>query len=251
MSGHSKWATIKHKKAATDAKRGRIFTKVIREIAIAAREGGADPDTNPRLRTAILSAKSQNIPNDNIQRAILRSSAQMEGAQYEEVNFEGYGPGGVGMIIQVVTANRNRVVSELRHMMGRHGGNMAETGAVGWMFSRKGQIVVPKELANEDKMLSIVLDAGAEDLRDDGSTWEVLSLPEAFEPVRAALEKAGIKPDSAAVAWVPQNYVKLTGSQAQQMIRLGDGLEENDGVQHVFANFDIDEKEMQTAMAAN
>jgi YebC/PmpR family DNA-binding regulatory protein len=251
MSGHSKWATIKHKKAATDAKRGRIFTKLIREISISAREGGDDPDSNPRLRTAILSAKNENMPNDNIERAILRGAGQLEGEQYEEVNFEGYGPGGVGMIIQVVTANRNRVVSELRHLMGRHGGNMAENGAVGWMFSRKGQIVVPKEQANEDKMLSIVLDAGAEDLRDDGSTWEVLTPPEAFEPVRSALDQAGIKPDSAEVAWVPQNYVKLTGSQAQQMIRLIDGLEEHDDVQHVFANFDIDEKEIQTAMAAN
>jgi len=251
MSGHSKWATIKHKKAATDAKRGRIFTKLIREISIAAREGGADPDSNPRLRTAILSAKNENMPNENIERAILRGSGQMEGEQYEEVNFEGYGPGGVGMIIQVVTANRNRVVSELRHLMGRHGGNMAETGAVGWMFSRKGQIVVPKEQANEDKMLSIVLDAGAEDLRDDGSTWEVLTPPEAFEAVRGALDQAGIKPESAEVAWVPQNYVKLTGSQAGQMIRLVEGLEEHDDVQHVFANFDIDEKEMQAVMAAS
>jgi YebC/PmpR family DNA-binding regulatory protein len=251
MSGHSKWATIKHKKAATDAKRGRVFTKVIREISIAAREGGADPDSNPRLRSAILSAKNENMPNDNIERAILRGTGQLEGEQYEEVNFEGYGPGGVGMIIQVVTANRNRVVSELRHLMGRHGGNLAENGAVGWMFSRKGQIVVPKEQASEDKMLSIVLDAGAEDLRDDGSTWEVLTPPEAFEPVRSALEKAGVKPESAEVAFVPQNYVKLTGSPAGQMIRLIEGLEEHDDVQHVFANFDIDEKEMQAVMAAS
>lgn len=251
MSGHSKWATIKHKKAATDAKRGRMFTKLIREISIAAREGGADPGSNPRLRTAILSAKNENMPNENIERAILRGSGQMEGEQYEEVNFEGYGPGGVGMIIQVVTSNRNRVVSDLRHLMSRHGGNMAETGAVGWMFSRKGQIMVPKEQANEDKMLSIVLDAGAEDLRDDGSTWEVLAPPEAFEAVRGALDQAGIKPDSAEVAWVPQNYVKLTGSQAQQMIRLVESLEEHDDVQHVFANFDIDETEMQSVMAAN
>jgi YebC/PmpR family DNA-binding regulatory protein len=251
MSGHSKWATIKHKKAATDAKRGRIFTKLIREISIAAREGGSDPDSNPRLRSAILSAKNENMPNDNIERAVLRGTGQLEGEQYEEVNFEGYGPGGVGMIIQVVTANRNRVVSELRHLMGRHGGNLAETGAVGWMFSRKGQIVVPKEQAGEDKMLSIVLDAGAEDLRDDGSTWEVLAPPEAFETVRAALETAGVKPDSAEVAWVPQNYVKLTGPAAQQMIRLVEGLEEHDDVQHVFANFDIDEKEIQAVMAAS
>jgi YebC/PmpR family DNA-binding regulatory protein len=251
MSGHSKWATIKHKKAATDAKRGRVFTKLIREISIAAREGGADPDSNPRLRTAIAAAKNENMPNDNIERAILRGTGQLEGEQYEEVNFEGYGPGGVGMIIQVVTANRNRVVSELRHLMGKNGGNMAESGAVGWMFHRKGQIVVPKDLASEDKMLSIVLDAGAEDLRDDGSTWEVLTPPDAFEAVRSALEAAGIKPASAEVAWVPQNYVQLAGQQAQQMIRLVDALEDHDDVQHVYANFDIDEKEMQTAMAAN
>jgi YebC/PmpR family DNA-binding regulatory protein len=244
MSGHSKWATIKHKKAATDAKRGRAFTKVIREITIAAREGGADPDTNPRLRTAIAAGKNENMPNDNIERAILRGTGQLEGEQFEEVNFEGYGPGGVGMIVQVVTSNRNRVVSELRHMMSKNGGNLAETGAVGWMFSRKGQIVVPKEQASEDKMLSIVLDAGAEDLRDDGSTWEVLAPPDAFEAVKTALEKAAVKPESAEVAWVPQNYVKLTGTQAQQMIRLIDTLEEHDDVQHVYANFDIDEKEL-------
>jgi YebC/PmpR family DNA-binding regulatory protein len=250
MSGHSKWATIKHKKAATDAKRGRIFTKLIREISIAAREGGADPDSNPRLRTAIAAAKNENMPNDNIERAVLRGTGQLEGEQYEEVNFEGYGPGGVGMIIQVVTANRNRVVSELRHLMSRGGGNLAETGAVGWMFSRKGQIVVPKELASEDKMLSIVLEAGAEDLRDDGSTWEVLTPPEGFEGVRGALESAGVKPESAEVAWVPQNYVKLTGPAAQQMLRLVENLEEHDDVQHVFANFDIDEKEMQAVMTA-
>lgn len=244
MSGHSKWATIKHKKAATDAKRGRAFTKIIREITIAARIGGGDPNTNPRLRSAIASAKGENMPNENVERAIQRGTGQLEGEQYEEVNFEGYGPGGVGMIIQVVTTNRNRVVSELRHMMSRNGGNLAETGAVGWMFHRKGQIVVPKEQANEDKMLSIVLDAGAEDLRDDGSDWEVLTPPEAFEPVREALTKAAITPASAEVAFVPQNYVQLTGTPAGQMLRLIETLEEHDDVQHVYANFDIDEKEL-------
>jgi YebC/PmpR family DNA-binding regulatory protein len=249
MSGHSKWATIKHKKAATDAKRGRAFTKVIREITIAARVGGADPDSNPRLRTAIAAAKNENMPNENIERAIQRGAGQLEGEQYEEVNFEGYGPGGVGIIIQVVTTNRNRVVSEIRHMMTRHGGNLAETGAVGWMFSRKGQIAVPKEQASEDKMLSIVLDAGAEDLRDDGPAWEVLTPPESFEAVRDALTKVGITPATAEVAWVPQNYIKLTGSAAQQMLKLIEALEEHDDVQHVFANFDIDEKEM-AVMAA-
>src|SRR6516225_10260046 len=180
MSGHSKWATIKHKKAATDAKRGRVFTRIIREITIAARIGGGDANSNHRLRTAIAAAKNENMPNENIERAIQRGTGQLEGEQYEEVNFEGYGPGGVGMLIQVVTANRNRVVSEIRHLMSRHGGNLAETGAVGWMFSRKGQIVVSKEQASEDKLLSIVLDADAEDLKDDGSAWEVITPPEAF-----------------------------------------------------------------------
>ena len=251
MSGHSKWATIKHKKAATDAKRGRVFTKVIREITIAARVGGGDPDSNPRLRSAIAAAKNENMPNDNIERAIQRGTGQLEGEQYEEVNFEGYGPGGVGMIVQVVTTNRNRVVSELRHMMSRNGGNLAETGAVGWMFSRKGQIIVPKEQASEDKMLSIVLDAGAEDLRDDGSEWEVLTPPEAFEAVREALTKAGVTPASAEVALVPQNYVKLTGTPAQQMLRLIETLEDHDDVQHVFANFDIDEKELAVLSASS
>ena len=249
MSGHSKWATIKHKKAATDAKRGRVFTRLIRELTIAARIGGGEASSNPRLRTAILAAKNENMPNDNIERAILRGTGQLEGEQYEEVNFEGYGPGGVGMIVQVVTTNRNRVVSEIRHMMSRHGGNLAETGAVGWMFSRKGQIVVSKEQASEDKMLSIVLDAGAEDLRDDGSAWEVLTPPDAFESVREALSKAGVTPESAEIAWVPQNYIKLTGSAAQQMLKLVEGLEEHDDIQHVFANFDIDEKEL-AVMAA-
>ena len=250
MSGHSKWATIKHKKAATDAKRGRIFTKLIREITIAARVGGADPDSNPRLRTAILAAKNENMPGDNIDRAVARGAGQLEGEQYEEVNFEGYGPGGVGMIIQVVTTNRNRVVSEIRHMMSKHGGNMAETGAVGWMFQRKGDIVVAKEKASEDTMLSIVLDAGAEDLRDEGESWEVLTPPDTFEAVREALTKGGIAPDSAEVGWVPQNYVKLAGAQAAQMLRLVEALEEHDDVQKVSANFDIDEKEMQAVMAA-
>ena len=251
MSGHSKWATIKHKKAATDAKRGRIFTKLIREISIAARVGGGDPNANPRLRTAIAAAKNENMPNDNIERAIQRGTGQLEGEQYEEVMFEGYGPGGVGMLVQVVTTNRNRVVSEIRHLMSKGGGNLAEAGAVGWMFHRKGDIVVSKEKASEDKMLSVVLDAGADDLRDDGSAWEVITTPEAMETVSDALIKAGVTPDSSTVAWVPQNYVKLTGAPAQQMLRLVESLEEHDDVQQVYANFDIDEKEIQAVMAAS
>jgi YebC/PmpR family DNA-binding regulatory protein len=250
MSGHSKWATIKHKKAATDAKRGRAFTKLIRELTIAARTSGGDPDTNPRLRTAITAAKAENMPNDNIERAIQRGTGQLEGEMLEEVTYEGYGPGGVGILVQVVTGNRNRAAGEIRHMFSKNGGNMAETGAVGWMFHRKGDISVPKEAADEDKMLGIVLDAGAEDLRDDGSSWEVVTPPEAMEKVRDALAAAGIASASAEVAWVPQNYVKLTGQQAQQMLRMMETMEEHDDVQRVYANFDIDEKEIQAAVAS-
>jgi YebC/PmpR family DNA-binding regulatory protein len=250
MSGHSKWATIKHKKAATDARRGKIFTKLIRELTIAARVGGADPNSNPRLRTAIAAAKNENMPNDNIERAIQRGTGQLEGETLEEVMFEGYGPGGVGVLVQVVTSNRNRIVSEIRHIFSKNGGNMAENGAVGWMFNRKGDIAVPKELADEEKMMSIVLDAGAEDLKDDGSSWEVVSPPEVLEQVREALTSAGINPSSAEVSWLPQNYVKLAGAQAQQMLRLVEALEDHDDVQHVYANFDIDEKELQAAVAS-
>lgn len=251
MSGHSKWATIKHKKAATDAKRGRVFTKLIREISIAARGGGTDPISNPRLRTAILTAKNENMPNENIERAVQRGAGQLEGEQYDEVMFEGYGPGGVGILIETVTTNRNRVVSEMRHAMSKNGGNLAEAGAVGWMFSRKGEIIVPKEAANEDKLLGIVLDSGAEDLKDDGSSWYIVTPPEALEKVREALLKEKITPASAALGMVPQNYVRLTGAQAQQMLRLVEALEDHDDVQHVYANFDIDESEIQAAVGAD
>lgn len=250
MSGHSKWATIKHKKAATDAKRGRVFTRLIREISIAARIGGGDSNTNPRLRTAILAAKNENMPGDNIERAILRGTGQLEGEQYEEAMFEGYGPGGVGILIQVVTTNRNRVVGEFRHLMSKNGGNMAEAGAVGWMFSRKGEITVPKEAATEDKLMDVTLEAGAEDMKDDGSQWYIVTPPEALEAVKEALTKAGITPASAEVSMVPQNYIKLTGTEATQMVRLVEALEEHDDVQHVYANFDIDESEIQAAVGA-
>ena len=249
MSGHSKWATIKHKKGATDAKRGRVFTKIIREISIAARAGGGDPKTNPRLRTAIATAKNENMPNDNIERAIQRGTGQLEGETYEETQFEGYGPGGVGILIQVVTSNRNRAVGDIRHLMGKNGGNLGENGSVSWQFHRKGQIVVPKEAADEEKMMSLVLDAGAEDLRDDGSAWDVITPPELFEKVRDGLTAAGITPASAEIGMVPQNYVKLTGTQASQMVRLIDALEDHDDVQHVYSNFDMDEKDL-AAVAA-
>jgi YebC/PmpR family DNA-binding regulatory protein len=248
MSGHSKWATIKHKKAATDAKRGRVFTRLIREITMAAR-GGTDPNSNARLRTAIASAKAENMPGDNIDRAILRGSGQLEGTVLEEITFEGYGPGGVALLVQVVTDGRNRTVSEIRHAFGKHGGNMAEAGAVGWLFQRKGEVSIPKEQASEDKLMAIVLDAGADDMVDDGSMWSVVTPPESFEVVRDAIVKAGITPASAEIGMVPKSFIKLTGAQAQQMLRLMEAIEEQDDVQHVYSNFDIDEKEIQSAMA--
>jgi YebC/PmpR family DNA-binding regulatory protein len=248
MSGHSKWATIKHKKAATDARRGRIFTRLIREITIAARHGG-DPDKNPRLRTAIQAAKAENMPSENIERAVLRGTGQLPGEQIEEVMFEGYGPGGVALLVKAATTNRNRAVGEIRHILSKNGGNMAEAGAVSWQFHRKGDIVISKEAADEEKLMTIVLDAGAEDLKDDGSSWEVVTPPEAFDAVREALEKSGIKPAAAEIGMIPQNYIKLTGAEAQKMLHLVEALEEHDDVQQVFANFDIDEKEIQAAVA--
>jgi YebC/PmpR family DNA-binding regulatory protein len=241
MSGHSKWATIKHKKGALDAKRGKIFTRLIKEISIAAKNGG-DPDSNPRLRTAIAAAKAENMPADNIKRAIQRGTGELPGATYEEFSLEGYGPGGVALLIDINTDNRNRTVSEIRHVFGKNGGNMAEAGAVSWMFHKKGDIVIPKSGAKEDDLMGIVLDAGAEDLRDDGENWEVLSDPSTYESVLEAVKKAGITPASSSVAMIPQNYIKLEGPHATQMIRLIEALEEHDDVQNVHSNFDIDQK---------
>src|SRR5437870_2595116 len=242
MSGHSKWATIKHKKGALDAKRGKIFTRLIKEISIAAKNGGGDPDTNPRLRGAIAAAKAENMPADNIKRAIQRGTGELPGATYEEFSLEGYGPGGVALLLDINTDNRNRTVSEIRHVFGKNGGNMAEAGAVSWMFHKKGDIVIPKSAAKEDDLMAIVLDAGAEDLRDDGESWEVLSDTAAYEAVLEAVKKAGITPASSEVAMIPQNYIKLEGAQAHQMIRLVEALEEHDDVQSVHSNFDIDQK---------
>ena len=241
MSGHSKWATIKHKKGALDAKRGKIFTRLIKEIAIAAKNGG-DPDMNPRLRTAIAAAKAENMPADNIKRAIQRGTGELPGATYEEFTLEGYGPGGVAILAEINTDNRNRTVSEIRHVFGKNNGNMAEAGAVSWLFHKKGDIVIPKSAAKEDDLMSIVLDAGADDLRDDGDNWEVLTNPSAYETVLEAVKKAGIEPVSSSISMIPQNYIKLEGVAATQMIRLIEALEENDDVQNVHANFDIDQK---------
>jgi len=244
MSGHSKWATIKHKKGALDAKRGKIFTRLIKEITIAAKSGG-DPEKNPRLRTAVAAAKAENMPADNIKRAIQRGTGELPGVTYEEVTFEGYGPGGVALLVEVSTDNRNRTVSEIRHIFTKNGGNMGEAGSVGWMFHKKGDIVIPKSAAKEDDLMNIVLEAGGEDLKDDGENWEIVTDPSAFEPVLEAVKNAGIKPEVAEVAMIPQNYTKLEGQQANTMIRLLEALEDSDDVQHVYSNFDIDQKQLE------
>ncbi len=244
MSGHSKWATIKHKKAALDAKRGKMFTRIIKEITIAARNGG-DPDGNPRLRTAILAAKAVSMPSDNIKKAIMRGTGELEGGQIDEVMFEGYGPGGAAVLVNVATDNRNRTVSEIRHAFSKNGGNMGEQGSVAWMFERKSQILLPKEAAEEDALMTIVLDAGADDLRDEGEQWAVISAPEAHEAVLKALENAKLTAAEASIAFIPKNLIKLEGKNASAMLRLNDALEEHDDVQQVYSNFDIDEKELE------
>ncbi len=247
MSGHSKWATIKHKKAALDAKRGKVFTRVIKEVTIAARSGGGDPDANPRLRTAILAAKGVSMPADNIKRAIMRGTGELEGAAFEEVMFEGYGPGGAAVLVLCATDNRNRTVSEIRHVFSKQGGNLGEQGSVAWMFERKSYITIDKEKASEDQLMNIALDAGADDLRDDGDHWSVLSAPgpEIHESVLNAIQKAGIETESAEIAMVPKNLVKLEGKNAAGMMRMNDALEDQEDVQNVWSNFDIDESEME------
>ena len=242
MSGHSKWATIKHKKGALDAKRGKIFTRLIKEISIAAKNGGGDPDTNPRLRGAILAAKAENMPQDNIKRAIQRGTGELPGATYEEFSLEGYGPGGVAVLLDINTDNRNRTVSEIRHVFGKNGGNMADAGAVSYMFHKKGEVIVPKSAIKEDDLMALVLDAGAEDLRDDGENWEVLCETSAYEAVLEAVKKAGVEPSSSQVTMIPANYIKLEGPAASTMIRLMEAFEEHDDVQNVHSNFDIDQK---------
>ena len=242
MSGHSKWATIKHKKGALDAKRGKIFTRLIREISMASKAGGGDADGNPRLRTAIAAAKAENMPADNIKRAIQRGTGELPGVNYEEFSLEGYGPGGVAVLVDISSDNRNRTVSEIRHVFSKNGGNMAEAGAVSYMFHKKGAIVVPKSSAKEDDLMTIVLDAGADDMNDDGENWEILTAPSVYESVLNAVKKAGIEPVSSSVTMVPQNYIKLEGSQAAAMIRLMEAMEDQDDVQNVHANFDIDQK---------
>lgn len=245
MSGHSKWATIKHKKGALDAKRGKIFTRLIKEITIAAKTGGGgDPDGNPRLRGAIVAAKAENMPADNIKRAIQRGTGELEGANYEEITYEGYGPGGVALIVDVLTDNKNRAVSEIRHAFSKNGGNLGESNSVAWMFTKKGVITIAKGAANEDKLTEIVLDAGAEDLSDEGEHWEVLCDPKDFEAVTNALKAAKITPEHAEVTKIASTYTKLEGSQASAMMRLLETIEDLDDTQNVYSNFDFYEDSM-------
>ncbi len=244
MSGHNKWSTIKHKKAAADAKRGKVFTRLIKEIMIAARSGG-DPDMNPRLRTAIAAAKSVSMPAENIKRAIMRGTGELEGGQIDEITFEGYTPGGAAVMVEVATDNRNRSVSEIRHMFSKNGGNLGEVGSVAWMFDRRSQIYVNSSLISEDKLMELVLEAGAEDLQQDEERFEILSPSESHNAVLEALEKAGIAVEDSSIAMIPQNTITLEGKNATATVKLMDLLDEHDDVQNVYSNFDIDDAEME------
>jgi YebC/PmpR family DNA-binding regulatory protein len=249
MSGHSKWSTIKHKKGAADAKRGKIFTKIIKEITVAARAGGGDPGGNPRLRSAIAAAKAENMPKDNIDRAVKKGTGELPGVSYEEATFEGYGPGGVAVLVAILSDNRNRTVAEIRHIFSKNAGNLGETGCVSWMFGKKGLIVFEKEKVDEEKLMSVALDAGAQDVRETDKEFEVVSDPSDFESLKKQLEQAQFKPLLAEVTMVPQSTIRLAGKEAQQMLRLMESLEDSDDVQHVYANFDIPDSEMEQLSA--
>ena len=247
MSGHNKWSTIKHKKGAADAKRGKVFTKIIKELTVAAKMGGADPDANPRLRTAIDKAKSENMPKDNIERAIKKGSGGLEGVNYEETTYEGYGPGGVAVLVEVMTDNRNRTVSDVRSIFSKCNGNMGEAGCVSWLFDKKGLIVYSKS-TDFDALFEAALEAGADDVSAEEGQIEVVTEPSSFIEVRETLEKAGFKFESAEVTMIPQTMVKLEGKQAESMLKLMDRLEDNDDVQNVYANFDISDEDMEKMM---
>ena len=244
MSGHSKWHTIKHKKGALDAKRGKIFTKPIRETTVAARVGGGDRDANARLRKAASDAKAANMASDTIARGIGGGTGEEEGVSYEEITYEGYGPGGVAVMVDAMTDNRNRTVAEIRHLFGKNGGNLGTTGAVNWMFEKKGYIVVAKDAKPEEELFEVVTEAGAEDLRDDEDNFEIITAPEDFDAVLEAVKRAGVEPQVAEVEMVPKEYKRLEGAEAKQMLKLMEALEDHDDVQKVSANFDISEAEM-------
>ncbi len=249
MSGHSKWHSIKHKKAKVDAQRGRIFSKIIKEITVSARMGGGDPETNPRLRVAISSAKDANMPQKNIDNAILKGTGALPGVYYEDVTYEGYGPGGVAMFIEAVTDNKNRTVAEIRHLLGKYGGNLGEAGSVDWMFDKKGYILIPADKYEEEELMEIVLECGAEDMSGGDDFYEIYTVFEDFHQVRSALEEKGIYIEKAELTRIPQNYVNVDGKQAEQMLKLMEVLDEHDDIQNVYANFDIDDEEMARIMA--
>ena len=248
MSGHSKWHTIKHKKGAADAKRGKIFTRIIKELTIAARNGGGDVDMNPRLRTIVAEAKSVNMPADNIKRAIRRGTGEEEGLIYDEIMYEGYGPGGVAVLVDTITDNRNRTVSEIRHIFGKYGGNLGEANSVGWMFDKKGLVVVDKSKAQEDTLMSAALDAGADDMTDDGDAWEVTCGPDAHQAVLDAIKASGVEPARSEVAMLPKNYVTLEGNAIRQMMKLMEALDDSEDTRNVWTNADFDEKDIEASL---
>jgi len=249
MSGHSKWATIKHKKGAADAKRGKLFTKLIREMTIAARIGGGDPDASPRLRTAVDKAKAANMPADNIKRAIQKGTGELEGETYEDIIIEGYGPGGVAVLVEGTSDNRNRTVSEIRHIFAKHGGNLGTAGSVGYLFKQRGFIAVSQEKVSEEKLMDIALEAGADDILSADGNWEVFTAPQAHEAVLAAFKQAGLDPETSQIGKFADTSITLEGSKAQQMLKLIEALEDNDDVQNVWANFDVSSKELEEAEA--
>ncbi len=249
MSGHSKWHSIKHKKGALDAKRGKVFTRLIREIAMAAKIGGGNPDNNARLRKAIADAKAESMPQDNIKRAIQRGTGEIEGAAYEEITFEGFGPGGVAVIVETTTDNRNRAVSEVRHTFAKNGGNLGTSGAVSRLFHKKGYIVVAKAAADEEKLMNLALENGADDLQDDGENWEILTDPGSFHQVLDAVKGAGVETVAAEISMIPDSYTALEGSEARQMMKLLEALEDNDDVQNVYSNLDMNEAALAEAEA--
>ena len=245
MSGHSKWASIKHKKGAVDAKRGKVFTKLIKEITVATRMGGKDPDSNARLRAAIAAAKAENMPKENIERGIKKGTGELEGSTYEEATYEGYGPGGVAVLVEVLTDNRNRAVAEVRHLFERHGGSLGAAGCVAWMFSQKGLIVLPKDQTDEEKLFEVALEAGAEDIKEEEEEFEVITEPSLFEQVKTAVEGTGLTYALAEITMIPQTTTTLEDKNAQQMLTLMELLEDNDDVNHVYANFDIPDEVME------
>ena len=249
MSGHSKWHSIKHKKGAADAKRGKVFTRIIKELTVAARDGGGDPDSNPRLRTVVADAKAANMPADNIKRAIRRGTGEEPGVSYEEITYEAYGPGGAALLIDVLTDNTNRAVGEIRHLLSKHGGNLGTTNSVAWLFAKQGHLIVEQDGVDEDAFMTAVIDGGADDIQEEDEHWEVVTSPETYDSVLEAVKQAGIEPASAQLAMLPRSYVKVEGAAVRQILKLMELLEDHDDVRHVWSNFDIDAKEIEASLA--